>query len=242
MQSPMAQLNGSSGSHASSTHRLPASERSVRDYTGEPASETERKAAYAAVLVIGPISDSEVADFARAGRTVRTFLEIDESLAALVLGRVNEANLTTRPSANGDSVPQRGDSRTGESERARSTPEHVLTHDSTFASEVCAQLDPLLPNGPIRELFHLSARKTRKRLSVLQASEALGVEREKLTTMLHEAGLPAPNEVIRQHRLLHAAWLLGRTPKRTVEEVATALGFASGPVLGNAMKVSMGAR
>jgi|HubBroStandDraft_6_1064221.scaffolds.fasta_scaffold46425_1 AraC-like DNA-binding protein len=238
----MVQTNGSNGSNGRSTQRLLESERTVRDFTGRSPRDDGRSHSYAAVLVIGPLTDDDIADFARAGRTVKTFLEIDESLAALVLGRPRETEPQPRESPRTEPLGQVPDNHAGAVDRVRGiSQEQVSTHDGVFASEISTQLDPLLPTGPIRELFRLSARKTRKKLTVLQAAEAIGVEREKLTAMLREAGFPSPNEVIRQHRLLHAAWLLGRTPKRTVEEIATALGFASGAVLTHAMRTSMGA-
>jgi len=239
----MAQpLNGSNGTNGSSAPRLPASDRIARDFSGSPARDNGHASSYAAVLVIGPLTDNDIADFVRAGHAVRPFLEIDESLAALVLGSARENRLPLREIPSADSMGPAKEPRAGESGKAASVvQEQVSTHDSAFATDVCAQLDSLVPSGPIRELFRLSARKTRKRLTALQAAEAIGIEREKLTSLLRDAGFPPPQEVIRQHRLLHASWLFGRTPRRTVDEVAKALGFASGPVLSNAMRASMGA-
>jgi AraC-like DNA-binding protein len=186
-----------------------------------------RPAAYAAALIVAPLAESDIVDLMRRGFTVRPFRSVDSTLASLVLGQPREVEAT----------PQR---RVEPVERP--TPIADRTYTGEFASQICVRLDPSLPNGPIRDFFHLCARKTRNRLSVDQAAQAIGVERSRLSALLRDGRYPAADEVIRWMRLLHAVWLLSRTPRRSVEEIAKALDFASGPSMSNTMKNVLGSR
>jgi AraC-like DNA-binding protein len=200
-----------------------------------------RRTTYAAALIVAPLAESDIVDLVRRGFTVRPFLAVDSALAALVFGQNgDDAQLSLQAVRDNHVVTPASDRPSQPAERAPQPTDRTYTGE--FASQICTRLDPSLPNGPIREFVHLCARKTRNRLSVHQAAQAIGIERSRLNALLREAGYPTADEVIRWMRLLHAVWLLSRTPRRSVKEVARALEFASGPSMSNTMKNVLGAR
>lgn len=207
---------------------------------GDESQIDEEAPQYAAAVIVGTLVDADIIDLMRRGFTVRPFRDLETEIASLILGQTTVAaplvgrnGEERRTLAGGERAVVEKQVAIGES-GIRASAER--TYDGEFASQICAQLDPLLTNGPIREFFHLCARKTRKRFTVDEAAEAAGIGRQQLTTTLQDAGYPGPDDVIRWFRLLHAVWLLSRTPRRSVDAVAKALSYASGPSLSNAMK------
>lgn len=226
--------NGSNGQSSHEALTRPLTAVPMPDYRDE-------RPAYAGALIIGPLTDQAIVELMRRGLAVRPFLSLDSVLTGLFVGQSTDVAKPVHERANGDRTSPSAQERPVEIGVAPSkVPDR--TYDGEFASQICKQLDPSLPNGPIREFFHLCAAKTRKRLTVDQAAQAIGVERVRLSLLLGEGGYPEAHEVLRWMRLLHACWLLSRTPKRSVEEVAKSLAFASGPSMSNTMSNVLGVR
>jgi hypothetical protein len=192
-------------------------------------------------LVAGDITDEIIVYLARRGLMVQLRSQADASLFAAFFAQDNSYGRNTDNGAEHRRTTPPADQLVDTKAVPGDRPSE-RTFDGEFASQICTQLDPLLPTGPIRELFHLCAHKTRKRLAVRDAAEAIGVAPRKLAGLLKDAGYPGPDEVIRWFRLLHAIWLLSRTPRRSVEAVAKSLSYASGPSLSNTMKSMLGVR
>jgi AraC-like DNA-binding protein len=237
---PLA-TNGSNGRGTDHSEAM----RSVGE-TRVHARDDERPASYAGALILAPLAESDIIDLVRRGFTVRPFLGLDSVFAALALGQCADATKSAfDPDRSDRATTATPSSRSDSTERSAERSAQVAadrTYTGEFASQICTRLDPSLPSGPVRDFFHLCARKTRRRLTVDQAAQAIGIERTKLTALLNEARYPAADEVIRWLRLLHAVWLLNRTPRRSIDEVAKALDFASGPSMSNTMKNVLGMR
>jgi hypothetical protein len=199
---------------------------------------------YSAALVIGRLGNADILAFHERGLTVRPFKRFDSALAALLLGEpgtpLDQSVPLPRAPEQADDASMREKPHDSSGRRHSNPPDRMP--DEGFAVAMRTELDQAIPEGPIREFFRFSALRSRRKLSPSEVAEAIGVDRDQITKLLEESGYPTAEAVIRWFRILRAAWFLTRTPPRSATEVASALYFSSGAVLGNAMKATIGMR
>jgi AraC-like DNA-binding protein len=100
-----------------------------------------------------------------------------------------------------------------------------------IAAQIIAAVLPHLPAG-LDPFFRYCALHAGRPLQVSGAVEGSRIARRTLDERLRRSGLPSAEELIGWHRILYAARELDR-PGRTVESVASDLGFSSASALRN---------
>lgn len=199
---------------------------------------------YAAALVIGRLGNADILAFHERGLTVRPFKRFDSALAALLLSEpgtpLDQSGPPPRAPEQADDASTSEKPLDSSGRRHSSSPDRMP--DEGFAVAMRTELDQALPDGSIREFFRFCALRSRRKLNPSEVAEAIGVDRDQFTQVLEESGYPTAEVVIRWFRILRASWFLTRTPPRSASEVASALYFSSGAVLGNTMKATIGMR
>jgi AraC-like DNA-binding protein len=102
------------------------------------------------------------------------------------------------------------------------------------ADEVFAEIQPALP-AEAAQLVRYCLDNAQSALSITEISRVIGVHRRTLVNRMQALHLPPPSELWMWSRVLLAARHL-ESPGRSVESVATAVGFPSANALRNALK------